>query len=115
MELTQYFRNPDGSCSLRTVSGEWLEEPALPDGAVELSAQEHADLLEAMTLERAQGRAEAAAAHTAVLASDYAALLAAGIPRATATRLTGHDPDAIDPLLESGGLPVSAGALREPR
>lgn len=79
-----------GDAFIRVLGGS-LAEGATPLSADEYTAQRAA--LEAETSSRLAAAADAAAAAAAAQGgSDYAALVAVGVPAATASRLTGYQP-----------------------
>jgi hypothetical protein len=96
-DLVLYYQHDDGSVSQRTLSSSGEEEPAHPeppDGATEITAEEYAQALAEIDAERQQALAAQAAAEEQQRADDYNALIAAGVPAATASRLTGYTPPA---------------------
>jgi hypothetical protein len=90
--ITRYYRLVDGTYGqLASMSA-----PDLPAGSTEVTKAEYdAEIQDRndMVVQKIQDNADAAATATAThqiqAAADYAALIAAGIPAATATRLTG--------------------------
>ncbi|MEZ3180828.1 hypothetical protein KYY02_19670 [Streptomyces pimonensis] len=89
-EKTFYYLYPDGSVGERTVSG--VDEVTHPEGVVLLSREEYETRLAEI---QAQRDAEAEATRQAELEqkrADYEALIALGLPPATASRITGYYP-----------------------
>lgn len=105
-----YYRFPaTGAVQLRTVSGDF--DPGdihPPDGAVEITPTEYATTLTAIQVQTAARRAAMFAADAAKKLADYTALIALGLPVATALRLSGHVPDLPD-LPDLPGLPLADG------
>jgi hypothetical protein len=89
-EATLYYRTADGVLTSRVVTGETVEEPALPEGATELTAEQYETALAAVNEARQEHAEELVATDQANAHADYEALLASGIPEATARRLTGY-------------------------
>lgn len=84
---TRYYRTPTG------VIGEIQESHAgstpLPPGAEEITAEEHATALQEWQANKDASIREQRAADAARQQEDYEALRAAGLPEATARRLSG--------------------------
>lgn len=96
-ETTLYYRFPDGSVAMRTITGG--DGTALPPlGATEITEEEYraayADLVERHRQQREEQEREEQERSQA----DYFALRAVGVPEETARRLTGYtgpdDPEA---------------------
>ncbi|MGW5925221.1 hypothetical protein ACWF2L_03105 [Streptomyces anulatus] len=85
---TRYYRFPDGSFTATEFSGFEEGEAPVPDGAVEITAQEYESGVAALEAAREQWAADQRAAETAAACEDYDALIAAGIPEATARRMS---------------------------
>ena|SRR6188768_3572735 len=91
VETVAYFRHEDGAVS-RIVSTGTTDSVAVPEGAVAISEEEHASTVQAYTTVH-EGYIEGLRkTETEQQGDDYAALRAAGIPAATAQRLTGYVP-----------------------
>jgi hypothetical protein len=95
-----YYRHANGAYSQQEVSEGSV--PQAPAGAVETTAQEYAAGLAAVQEANAAAVAERAAAEREAARADYEALIAAGIPEATARRMSGYTPDP-DPEQAEGG------------
>jgi hypothetical protein len=94
-ELTLYYLHDDGSVSQRVVSSSGDEQPTPPEppaDATEVTAEEYAQALAEIDAQREEERAAQAAAEDQQRADDYNALIAAGVPAATASRLSGYAP-----------------------
>jgi hypothetical protein len=93
--ITRYYKLADGTYGVLQS----MPAPNLPAGATEVTKAEYdAEIADrkAMVDQKVQDNVDAASAaaltNEAQAADDYAALVAAGIPAATASRLTGHTP-----------------------
>lgn len=87
-ETTVYYMFDNGSVASRTVTGS--EPPALPDGAVEITQAEYEQELAAIQQAHDDAVADVEAAEAQQREDDYNALIAAGIPEATARRMAGY-------------------------
>jgi hypothetical protein len=90
---THYYRYASGAYGEQTVTG-YAEPPETPEGAVRISEQAYAAGVAAVESVNAAYVEDLNKAVREVADADYQALLAAGIPEATARRLTGQG----DPL-----------------
>lgn len=89
MATTIYYRMANGAVSERVVEG--VEGPiAPPPGATEITAEEYQQGLAEWEAAREARRAEVQAAEAAEAKQAYEDLIAAGIPEATARRLSGY-------------------------
>lgn len=94
MERTVYYRYPDGSVEVVTVTvGGDDESPAPPEGAVEIDRQTYEAELAAIEAAREERRRRQADQEQVQQLADYQALTAAGIPEATARRMSGYTGD----------------------
>lgn len=89
MEQTYYYQYPDGSIVSVVASG---TEPTPPEGATVLTKADYDTAVTQHEQARQQRDNDTKAAEAANARSDYDALIAAGIPEATARRLSGHTP-----------------------
>ncbi|MEU1852936.1 hypothetical protein ABZ499_27635 [Streptomyces sp. NPDC019990] len=89
-EATLYYRTAAGVLASRTVTGDQAELPALPEGATPLTEAEYADALADVEAQRHAYVEQLAQEAEANQKADYQALRAAGIPEATARRLSGY-------------------------
>lgn len=94
MITTIYFQWPDDSCGYVSCEG-----ATLPAGASTITQQDYDDAVATRLADAEQERVDRDAARQAAEAGaqierddDYAALVAAGIPAATAARITGGGP-----------------------
>lgn len=90
-ETTLYFRLPDGSYSMVTVTGDGGYEP--PDGAVQITQAEYEAAVAQIEADNAAAVERAREAERAQARAAYEALLAAGLPEETARYLSGYTPD----------------------
>lgn len=96
MDFTTYFyRHADGSVSAHTITGPTA--PAAPDGATPVSQAEYETELAMVQARRREHAAQLLADDERRTGEDYAALRQAGIPEATARRLSGYTGPAADP------------------
>ncbi|MFE3378688.1 hypothetical protein [Streptomyces anulatus] len=86
---TRYYQLPGGSFTASECSGFEERQAPVPDGAVEINAQEYETGVAALEAARAQWAADQRAAEAAAACEDYEALIAAGVPEATARRMSG--------------------------
>lgn len=86
-EQTHYYRYESGRYSMRTTTGEG--PVTSPDGATEITQQEYEAGVAALEAASQESRDEAAAAAQVLACEDYAALIAAGLPEASARRMSG--------------------------
>lgn len=91
VETVAYFRHEDGAVSRIAATGT-TDSVAIPEGAVAISEEEHSSTVQAYTTVHEAYVEGLRATENGQQAEDYAALRAAGIPAATAQRLTGHVP-----------------------
>ena len=90
---TLYLKYPaTGSVSELETSAAEDEDVPLPEGAELISAEEYAQALAAIQEANARLVAEQEQQINAAAKEDYEALLAQGIPEATARRLSGYIP-----------------------
>ena len=90
-EQTYYYKFPDGSVSVRTVAFDGVVvDPVPPAGAVAITAAVYNTLLAGLELATRQFVEQLQQAEQLQAAGDFAALIAAGIPPATARRLSGY-------------------------
>ncbi|MFD9903939.1 hypothetical protein [Streptomyces sp. NPDC059063] len=87
---TVYYRGADGVLAERTASGAGAEAPTVPGGAKRLSAKAYRAALEDVRAARQEHAAALQAGDEERLRGDFEALRAAGIPEATARRLSGY-------------------------
>lgn len=85
---TLYIRYPNGTVGALTV-GDGVSTDLDPDATV-ITADEYAAYLESLQQASAVMEAEMREAEQEAVSADYAALRAAGVPEATARRLTGY-------------------------
>lgn len=90
MAETYFYRHDNGAFSSRTVDGveDAIEPPA---GATEISRDEYDAGVAGLEAANAQLAADVMAAEQALAREDYEALIAAGIPEATARRMSGYE------------------------
>lgn len=93
MEETFYYKYPDESVGVRTVVG--VEEVTHPPGVTLITAEDYQTRLAEIEAQRQADEAATRASEQSQRAEDYEALLAAGIPEATARRLSGHTPQEV--------------------
>ncbi|WP_328427916.1 hypothetical protein [Streptomyces sp. NBC_00443] len=89
-DVTLHYRTAGGVLASRTATGDDPQPPTLPEGATALTEAEYADALADVQAQRqahAQQLTEEAEANQS---ADYTALRTAGIPEATARRLSGY-------------------------
>lgn len=86
-EYVRYFRSPTGSFGEITESRPGITP--LPEGAEEISAEEYAAALQQWQAQKDAYIADLKAVDAARQQEDYQALLTAGLPEATARRLSG--------------------------
>ncbi|MFI6290020.1 hypothetical protein ACIBEJ_00455 [Nonomuraea sp. NPDC050790] len=91
MEKIIYYRHDDGSVSSRAILGDDAPAP-LPD-AVEITESEYQAAAANIDDAVAEHRDALLAVERQQVLADLDALLTAGIPRATAERLAGYDPE----------------------
>ncbi|WP_327385085.1 hypothetical protein [Streptomyces sp. NBC_01207] len=105
-----YYAFPEtGAVQIRTLSGSFdAADVRPPEGAVEITPTEYATASAAMTVQRELRRAAMFAEHAASKLADYTALVALGLPVATALRMSGHVPEEPD-LPDLPGLPLVDG------
>lgn len=89
-EATLYFRTAGGVLASRTVTGDNPEPPALPEGATALTEAEYADALADVQAQHEAYGQQLTEEAEANQSADYEALRTAGIPEATARRLSGY-------------------------
>ncbi|MEU0059081.1 hypothetical protein [Streptomyces sp. NPDC006334] len=89
--LVRYYQLPNGGLGQMEWTGGEVA-PDLPEGATELTAAQYAAAYALWEQARADRLAADAAARAQAAQADYDALIAAGIPDATAQRLSGHTP-----------------------
>ena len=110
-ETTLYYKFLDGSVAEQTFQASGvIVDPEPPPGAVPITAAVYATLKAALDQATEVLVATLQQAEQAVKGEDYAALIAAGIPAATARRLTGYQDDGDGdggPILH--GLPAAPG------
>ncbi|MFE7356957.1 hypothetical protein ACFU8Q_28315 [Streptomyces sp. NPDC057543] len=88
-ETTRYVRTASGSVMKITDSG---STTVLPDGAVEITAEEYEATLAAIQAASDQKAADERAQELAAKKDAYDALIAAGIPEASARQISGYTP-----------------------
>lgn len=94
MDKTIYYKYADGSVAERTVTVVSEDQVVpVPDGATEITKDEYDAALAQIEQDNAAAEAAAEAADMERRRQDYEALLAAGVPDATAQRLSGYEPD----------------------
>ncbi|GAB2327903.1 hypothetical protein AB0N20_22525 [Streptomyces griseoincarnatus] len=102
-EVTQYFRTSDGVLASRTTSGA-VDEPApLPEGSTPLTEEEYTAGLAAVEAARQEHAEALVAEDTANTRADYLALRDAGVPEATARRMSGYAGPAVEPASGPAG------------
>lgn len=89
-ETTQYFRTADGVLASRKTTGDTEEPQPLPDGATALTEEEYEAALLDVEAARQEHAEELVATDEANQRADYDALVATGVPEATARRLSGY-------------------------
>jgi hypothetical protein len=89
-DATLYYRTAGGALISRQVTGDAAEEPALPEGATLLTPTEYAAALDDIKAERQEHAQQLTEADEAAQLADYQALRTAGIPEATARRMSGY-------------------------
>ncbi|MFI2434633.1 hypothetical protein [Streptomyces sp. NPDC018693] len=89
-DATLHYRTADGVLASRMVTGEQAEPPALPEGATALTEAEYADALADVQAQHEEYGQQLVQEAEANQQADYEALRAAGIPEATARRLSGY-------------------------
>ncbi|MFF4292074.1 hypothetical protein ACFY0N_00285 [Streptomyces vinaceus] len=96
--MDYYYRFPaSGAVQLRTMSGSFdPDDVHPPEGAVEITPTEYATELAAIQVQTELRRAAMFAEDAAQKLADYTALVALGLPVATALRLSGHVPEEPD-------------------
>ncbi len=102
-EVTQYFRTSDGVLASRTTSGAVDEAAPLPEGSTPLTEAEYTTELAAVEAARQEQAEELVAADEARTREDYLALRGAGVPEATARRMSGYAGPAVEPASGPGG------------
>ncbi|MCM1964823.1 hypothetical protein [Streptomyces sp. G1] len=105
-----YYRFPaTGAVQIRSLTGTFDPEDVYPpEGAVEITPTEYATELAAIQVQTELRRAAMFAEDAARKLTDYTALVALGLPVATALRLSGHVPEEPD-LPDLPGLPLVDG------
>lgn len=105
-----YYSFPaTGAVQLRTLSGNFdAAEVRPPEGAVEITPTEYATGLAAIEVQTQLRRAAMFAEDATRKLTDYTALVALGLPVASALRLSGHVPEEPD-LPDLPGLPLVDG------
>ena len=102
-DVKQYFRTSDGVLASRTTSGA-VDEPApLPEGATLLTEEEYTAELAAVEAARQEHADDLVAADEARTREDYLALRAAGVPEATARRMSGYTGPPVEAEAGQGG------------
>lgn len=86
-EHVRYYRTPGGA--IGEIRESHPGSTPLPDGADELTAEEHATAIQQWQADKDAHIADLRAADAARQQEDYEALRAAGLPEATARRLSG--------------------------
>ncbi|MDH6489669.1 hypothetical protein [Streptomyces sp. SAI-127] len=84
---TFYYEHPDGSLTERTTTA---AEPVHPEGVTLLTEADYTTKLAAAEAALEQQHADTRAAETAAKESAYEALLAVGIPEASARQISGY-------------------------
>lgn len=87
--ITKYYQYEDGSYSAPTYEGVEADDIVPPAGATEITEQEYLDGIAAVEAANAAAAAEQEAADRQRACDDYNALIAAGVPEATARRMSG--------------------------
>jgi hypothetical protein len=85
-----YYRTAGGVLASRTATGDHPETPALPEGATALTEGEYADALADVEAQRASYTQQLKQETETNQQADYEALRTAGIPEASARRLSGY-------------------------
>lgn len=86
---TVYYRHGK-SVGQRTATNRGDGPTALPDGAEEISHAAYLDEVAVLAAARDEHRAEMREAAREASRADYDALIAAGLPEASARRMSGH-------------------------
>lgn len=89
-----YYRFPvTGAVQVRTLTGDFdPDDVHPPEGAVEITPVEYATAFAAIQVQTELRRVAMFAADAVKKLADYTALVALGLPVATALRLSGHVP-----------------------
>jgi hypothetical protein len=90
-EQTFYYEYPDGSLAERVTTA---AEPVHPEGVTLLTEAEYASKLAAAEAAQEQHQADIRAEETAAKQAAYDALIAVGIPEASARQISGYWPAA---------------------
>jgi hypothetical protein len=90
-EQTFYYEYPDGSLAERVTTA---ADPVHPQGVTLLTEAEYATKLEAAEAAQEQQQADIRAEETAAKKDAYDALIAVGIPEASARQISGYSPAA---------------------
>jgi hypothetical protein len=88
-EQTFYYEYPDGSLAERVTTA---AEPVHPEGVTLLTEAEYASKLAAAEAAQEQQQADIQAEETAAKKDAYDALIAVGIPEASARQISGYWP-----------------------
>lgn len=88
-DFTVYYRYDNGAYSATTYEGMEPSDVVPPEGATEITQQEYEDGVAEVEAANAAAAAELEAADRQRACDDYAALIAAGVPEATARRMSG--------------------------
>ncbi|MGA5202808.1 hypothetical protein [Streptomyces variegatus] len=89
-DVTLHYRTAGGVLASRTVTGDDPQAPQLPEGATPLTEAEYADALADVQAQHAAHVQQLTQEAETNQSADYEALRAAGIPEATARRLSGY-------------------------
>jgi hypothetical protein len=89
-DVTLHYRTADGALVSRTVSGDQAEAPDLPEGATALTEEEYTAALAQVEADRQAAAEQRQEEAEAAQLADYQALRAAGIPEASARRMSGY-------------------------
>lgn len=90
--LTQYWQLPDGSVTMQTASPPSAMVP--PEGGTEIDAATAQDLLSKLAEAAREQAVSAATMQSAQAKDDYDALIALGMPEASARRLSQYSDGA---------------------
>lgn len=92
--VTVYYRRGK-SVGQRTASSSGDGTTVLPDGAEEITHSAYLDAVAVLATARDEHRAEMREAASEASRADYEALITAGLPDASARRMSGHTPGEV--------------------
>jgi flagellar biosynthesis/type III secretory pathway protein FliH len=97
VDVTLYYRTADGALVSRTVSGDQVEGPELPEDATVLTEEEYTAARAEVEAARQAHAAQLAAEAEAAQREDYEALRALGVPEVSARRMSGYTGPDLEP------------------